>query len=648
MKKSVLLFLCFFPIVVLGKPISEKTARQIASDFFLNKISEVKLSANHNNESIKRLTLEKTELCPILYSYTVDSGGFIVISGDDISNQILMYSDDKNISLEDDNVQLLLRWYYELLSKASKIAISTAPVQHVKSSTENPNNSTDEILIDLPKWTLRSPYNNMLPLADPATNYGEEHKLPASITEFFACLFRYYKWPENGTGHLDGMPEYGIKGYDLGHKYDWDNMPWSHKDPHTEYQAQQIAQLYYDISVANRFFFEDEGGHQKFEERLKTAVESAANHFGYDPLVKRVPRKDFNSIDDWKTVLRNELQEGRPFALSLGKVSLNDNGGTVVMGNYTFVNGYDGTRFRFHSHGADLWADIFPVDMPPTLLDLYMSQVAYINIKPKKNGDQAVVPDIPLAVSGSSTIYPLMTSWHYEQNRSFQIKGGVIVGLSEYFLSQLPAESYEIAWGLVDEAGAIKELISDKYLDEDLANSINARRDRSINYNRSFRCTITGPINKTDRISLCYKKDSDSAWRVFQDLDGGSIMMSHEKPLEELVSMFFVKDKNLHEGWKNLDYDYIKEDFDLLIIKKPAGVAIELLGNNGEMEGNLYYQSNLDFPERDCRYNICHNRIFNVSPHISPYLIRRDKEKPIIWNVRFYDIEDSFEIEITL
>ena len=240
----------------------------------------------------------------------------------------------------------------------------------------------------------------------------------------------------------------------------------------------------------------------------------------------------------------------------------------------------------------------------PKLKALYDNQVAYLNIKPNKENASIDVGESKIRVLDQT----LITNWFGETNQSFFIGLTYITkDPSGYLLSQDPLP-VECAWCLVDKNGMVKDVVS---------KIVSASAYTLVG--RQFECKVTVPIDKTDAIMLCYRKNASAEWVVASHTDKTSIQMSHQRPLSELVSL------------KYSNYDQA------LIIEKPAGVIVDMIRTDGTKAGNKY---SFDGPSLDYE-----NNKGGYSLSEKKYAIRGNRGET--WTVTFHDLNDSFSVDIT-
>ena len=597
--------LAIVAIPAFSQPVSESTAREIASSFMAKRSfggpQSMLILAKRGISNTAPLVYN----APAYYVYQYDGGGFVVISGDQVASPILMYSEDETLDLSSPVIGGLLDWYSDLIYKASKLNLSSISTEEWKSRIPKAESNTGErVELNTPFWHHGYPFNKKLPVDD----YGPGgHALVPYLSLYLSLILRYYSWPEAGEGHLNGCPEYGIEGYDLGHKYDWANIPWDSKQTYTQYEEDQLATVVYDLSVATEFINDFYGS--DFDAAMKIGLGALVQHFKYDPRIEAEGRVNY-SVNEWISLLKDEIRQQRPFFIKdAASITLQDNGRFHYYGSFVYVDGFDENNFfRFADSGTlsfHAWANVAPIiEDNPKLKALYDNQVAYLNIKPNKENASIDVGESKIRVLDQT----LITNWFGETNQSFFIGLTYITkDPSGYLLSQDPLP-VECAWCLVDKNGMVKDVVS---------KIVSASAYTLVG--RQFECKVTVPIDKTDAIMLCYRKNASAEWVVASHTDKTSIQMSHQRPLSELVSL------------KYSNYDQA------LIIEKPAGVIVDMIRTDGTKAGNKY---SFDGPSLDYE-----NNKGGYSLSEKKYAIRGNRGET--WTVTFHDLNDSFSVDIT-
>ena len=162
---------------------------------------------------------------PAFYVFNNTSGpGFIIISADDAVKPVLGYSFENNFP-EGRTLPPNLSAWLEGTAKGI-IAVrksGTEPAAVAREAWKSAGPGTPVKELETAEWNQDDPYNRLCPEI-----YGML-SVTGCVATSLAIVMRYHEWPERGTGTLPGYrtASFGqwVDGIELGHAYDWDNMP---------------------------------------------------------------------------------------------------------------------------------------------------------------------------------------------------------------------------------------------------------------------------------------------------------------------------------------------------------------------------------------------------------------------------------------
>lgn len=258
-----------------------------------------------------------------LYVFNRQEGGYIIVSAEsETKSQVLAWSDKG--SYDPAHVpapmQDILDNYISGIQHLRKA--STAERQIISNSLERAAQVTSHLrhsedyfevgplLADI-EWGQGEPYNLLVPTYD----YGgyKSHYPTGCVATAIAQVMRYHQWPERGRG----SHSYDWAGRTLSsnfdHAYRWNLMLpryeyydyANRKGNFTEEQAQEVAQLMYDVGVAVDMIYDIGGsGSNFYGARI-------VEFFDYDKNMRHLDG-DYCSKEDWENVLRSEVDAGRP------------------------------------------------------------------------------------------------------------------------------------------------------------------------------------------------------------------------------------------------------------------------------------------------------------------------------------------------
>lgn len=499
MKKIFLLLSILCTALTLSaKPIDEKQARDIATNFFSQHMTRsaacnLKLEwAGSNIMGVSRAA--NTTDNPLLYIYNNESAnGFVIVSGDTNTDLVIAYSLNNNFDADNmsEAAQALLDAWCRQIEDARNSG------KHISSESYQLTRANDELLYDTALWDQGEPYNREAPKID------GELSLTGCAATAMSIICYYHKWPNKGVGTT---PAYtyawsednitytnSVAANPLGRTYEYSKMKKSYdsssKD-YTEEQADAVAALMKDMGTAIKMSYHPNGsGASKTD-----VVYAFSNYFSYSKGIQLAYANDY-SYEEWTALLRENLRNcGGPVYFT--GADYNDSGHAYV------VDGYDANN-RFHINYGWSGFDNGYYYLPAS--EFYRDQSTTLNLKPDKDGTsvQQYYDHLTLAYLESKDGEIIATgilsnASSYSTGSEFWFRVGAIYnnGVTTFY-------GY-IALALCDKNGNLKELLSStiKYLEPG---------DWDV-WDDS--CVITETINEGDRLRVFYlgEYSSDLQW----------------------------------------------------------------------------------------------------------------------------------------
>ncbi|MDO5569922.1 MAG: C10 family peptidase [Bacteroidales bacterium] len=362
MKKTLTLFFslfvtCFFAI---GAPIDSIKALEIAVDFYSQIVKAPLRVAAKESFSKSQLSSFNNDN---FYIYNIsDNSGFVIVASDDIVSPILGYSTENGIS-EDNLPPAFTAWmenyseyisYIKEKSDASSVSINgnepltvnyslsnngSSPLtgnhslsdKETNSLTANYSVSLDESqslitkslfsdqvdpLLGNIEWNQSYPYNM----------YIDKNYPTGCVATAGAQIMKYYQYPSSGVGQKNGIDFSSVV-------YDWSSMTDTYSNSSTLQSCMAVGTLMKHIGAAVNMKYAS-GGSAAVDYDLAKALR---DNFSYDKNIQELQR-NYYSLDIWKSILRNELDNERPVVYS----------GHSNSDGHTFVcDGYDNND-KFH------------------------------------------------------------------------------------------------------------------------------------------------------------------------------------------------------------------------------------------------------------------------------------------------------------
>ena len=330
MKKCyIMLILLCTAVILQADPVSHQKAKQIATTFYryICKPSVIDYEVSSNTEGWYKEMLT-------YYTFKFKSGGYVIVAADDASIPILGYSNYGTIQNESMSpaTSEWLEGYsnqiYEIVE--ARLSNRETLLQWNAILQENfptPTRDVDQLLTTT--WGQGSYYNELCP-SDPAGPGG--HVPTGCVATAMAQIMKYHDFPPQGVGsHSYLIPVYGVQSVDFGNTtYDWASMPDSVIESNIA-----VATIMYHAGVAVDMIY---GPYQTgtYNELIPNAF---IDYFNYNPELQIHYQSDYTDPDDWKYLLRADLDEQLPVYYS----------GIGPAGGHAFVcDGYSLSDEKFH------------------------------------------------------------------------------------------------------------------------------------------------------------------------------------------------------------------------------------------------------------------------------------------------------------
>lgn len=366
-----------------------------------------------------------------------NNGGFVIVSGDDRTTEILGYSDrgELNFDKAPCNVKWLLECYQHVID-----SLAQEPNVKAKARTRGsaPKRTAIEPLITT-HWGQGAPYNNMCPEIE-----GEKC-MTGCVATAMAQIMNFHKWPKGNTSVIEAYTS-GRNNIDMPQleptSFDWAHM----RDEYTNVQTtdaenQAVAKLmkYCGQAVNMDYGTESSGAGTYIYNNL-------INLFGYSRGAYSFPGAAITK-GYLEEVVYKELEANRPVFYT----------GSNSQSSHAFVvDGYheDGT---FHINwGWDGDADGYFVltglteDVMPYPYDGFGTTLTTGIEPPGEDYDHSKVRVTYLTCNNRS-VYREDPNGNYLQK----------VGISGELYSDIDGDYY-VGFGLFDDRGLVKVLSSDK------------------------------------------------------------------------------------------------------------------------------------------------------------------------------------------
>ncbi|MBR3478554.1 MAG: C10 family peptidase [Bacteroidaceae bacterium] len=352
--------------------VTEEQALQKAQAFLNQKATK----GGRRGAPLKMKQLENVAQNDAFYIFNAEqNGGYVIVSGDERTDEILGYSTEGNIDPQrmPENMKAWLEGYEK--------QIVSIPANARRAPSNVPLHPAVEPLITS-KWDQDSPYNLQCPEID------GQHCPTGCVATAMAQIMYYHKWPK---GMTTAIPAYDYGSYSGNYgkyhedalpptTFEWDLMKDTYKWYETGAEAQAVAKLmrYCGQSV--------EMNYTPWESAAGLNAASLINYFGYDKAAMRVGRALYNN-QEWDELIYGEIAANRPI--------------WYFGGSHSFVcDGYDGNGLYHINWG---WGGSSDGYFLLSLLNGYSSidQFVIVGILPSVS-----LPSSMYKVSADLTGYP--------------------------------------------------------------------------------------------------------------------------------------------------------------------------------------------------------------------------------------------------
>ncbi|MBQ2331787.1 MAG: C10 family peptidase, partial [Bacteroidales bacterium] len=370
---------------------------------------------------------------PALYLFERDGGGYAVVAADDVSLPIIGYSLTDRLPQDKlpCNLRYMLDWHASMIDYARKHHLEASADTRAQWQSVQTNDE-EEVLLETARWDQTGlPWNALVPTLD-----GKECHAGCVATAM-AIVMRYHQWPEKGTGTLPSYYWYSgrkeIEGHALGHVYDWSQMPLVYEPgQYTQEQADQVAQLLYDLAIMSEMDFSPWGSGAAGDCPFRLT-----QYFGYDKQM-RLSEADYYSMEVWEQMIRDEINLARPiFYFGYDK---------DWEGHAFVVDGYKGHYFSINYGWSGFGNDFYllkpSVDLDPhAVTDFTLWPGMITHIFPDQGGET-----VPQFTDDELVAFP----WDF-RSKSFPVGGRLLTAYS--------SEETEVRMGFVlfDRKGRFKE-----------------------------------------------------------------------------------------------------------------------------------------------------------------------------------------------
>ena len=323
-RRYILLSLLFFVASLCGAQKINREQAERKAMTFMRQIG-VHVEKGLSSAPFSHLSIDQA---PIYVFNATDGNGFVIVSGDGQTEEILGYGtdcqfDEKRLS---ETMREWLSGYASQITDLQKSRMKNTPM---KVSTHPAVGKLVTSQWDQGEATSTgNAYNQLCP------SINGKRCAVGCVAAAMAQVMRYYRWP---TDYCRQIPSYTSNGT-LGQlkglsklKFDWNNMLDRYDEGQTDKECKAVAQLmqYCGYSVSMDY------GTTTSSATFHDAAKALRTYFDYDLNTRYVDRCDY-SAEGWDNLIYDEISNGRPVLYT----GFNPGGGHAFI-----CDGYDGNGF---------------------------------------------------------------------------------------------------------------------------------------------------------------------------------------------------------------------------------------------------------------------------------------------------------------
>ena len=314
-----------FSLFMAANPISPSQALSKA-----RLMAEKRLAGKPTDIKIAYQTVRATGE-PCLYVVNMGHGeGFVVLSGDDSTDELIGYSDsgDFDASMMPDNMRAWLdMWTAEMDATLSSSATPISSSRKIKALNIHPTDVIQPLISTI--WGQWSPFNQLCPIIN------DVQSPTGCVATAMAQVMLYHHYP---TGNTAAIPSYTTSTSKVtmpalpATSFNWDLMPAEVTETTPQESIDEIAKLMLYCGQAVEMSYMETGSGTY----SSMIPERMTKYFGF-PNTMHFVYREFYDEAGWDSLIISELQRKQPVLYSAQ---------TNIDQRHTFIcDGYDGKGF---------------------------------------------------------------------------------------------------------------------------------------------------------------------------------------------------------------------------------------------------------------------------------------------------------------
>jgi hypothetical protein len=302
---------------VQAKKVEVEKAEKIAKNLYQEK---AQFNANfkfNSNLILNSISIKDNNNEPVLYIFNYSTGGFVIVSADDIAYPVLGYSFESSFPTE--NQPESFKWWInsykqEILDAKVNNTLQTSEVKQAwKDIDTYPSNSASKQIqsvdpLTIAEWNQSQFYNDSCPL-DAASPTGYGGRVPVGcVATTMSQIMYYWRYPVHGSlSHTYYNNPYGAQTANFAAAtYNWNAMLPATSNVNTE-----MAKIgrHAGVSVNMDYGPDGSGAHSG------DVPDALKNYFKYDNSCVYYEKSSYTA-SKWDSLLKHDLDNGRPIYYS--------------------------------------------------------------------------------------------------------------------------------------------------------------------------------------------------------------------------------------------------------------------------------------------------------------------------------------------
>ena len=395
-----LLTLLICCISAIAQQRSEGEAIQIAQEFFgkKGKMSHLSIVSQQKVEAQirKRASASRSASTQSQSYFVVNDDAnnrFVIVSADDRLSKILGYSE--NGCFDADSIPEGLLEIIEGYNQTYDFLLSSEATPKTIAKTSR---KAVEPMVKT-QWHQIYPYNAECPIDPRYEQYADNEELylkfgisirgvTGCIATAMAQVMNYHKYPTCGQGSIS----YKTRSLNISQSmdfsampFDWDNMVATYVDNnYSDVQKNAVARL---MHVCGNSVIMDYTAGSSGAQNPDLAY-ALIHYFGYNPNIRHYEKSYFSSTE-WKNIIHNDLENGRPIIYTGQGLQTDEGGNTSRYGHAFVLDGCDADGLYHINWGYngkyDGYFELTALDIDDSNFNLDQAMVC--NIAPQTQGD---------------------------------------------------------------------------------------------------------------------------------------------------------------------------------------------------------------------------------------------------------------------